>query len=94
MSIPRNRSCASVHDCPGNRVRYTPAARRPLLAIPRRAGPARSLEIGHRAAAVACRRVGGGGACLATGPDDLAGTERFAGTPSRRMLFFGSREMW
>ena len=32
MGIPRNRSCASVHDCPGNRVRYAPAARRPLLA--------------------------------------------------------------
>jgi len=90
VSIPRNRSCASVHDCPGNRVRYTPAARRPSLAH----HGVRSLEIGHRAAAVAGRRVGGGGACLATGPGDLVGAERFAGTPSRRMLFFGSREMW
>ena len=44
-----------------------------LAAASLRAGPARSLEIGHRAAAVAGRRAGGGGACLATvvlGPTD------------------------
>jgi hypothetical protein len=44
-----------------------PPRRRPVLArLPRAPHPARSREIGHRADAVAGRRAGGGGACLAT----------------------------
>jgi hypothetical protein len=51
LGIPRNRSCASVHDCPGNRVRYTLSFWKWKLAREAGGGPGRAADLPARPAA-------------------------------------------